>query len=92
MEPIPINCARVLRDGGIHAVAALNAALAEALAKIPLERQQEIKHAVGRAMAAVLDETVEPAVRAYPELEPDDATWASVTRARAAGLAASCGR
>lgn len=89
MEPIPISCAKVLRDGGIHAVAALNAALAHALEEIPSERQQEIKHAIGRAMAAVLDETVEPAVRAYPELEPDDTTWTSVARARAAGLAAS---
>ena len=89
MNSIPIDCARVLRDGGIHAVAALNSALADALAEIPSDRQQEIKHAIGRAMAAVLDETVEPAVRAHPELEPDDATWASVARARAAGLAAT---
>jgi hypothetical protein len=89
MESIPIESARILRDGGIHAVAALNAALADAITDIPVDRQQEIKRAVGHAMAAVLDATVESAVRAYPELEPDDATWAAVARARAARLASS---
>ena len=35
MESIPIESARGLRDGGIHAVAALNAALADAITDIP---------------------------------------------------------
>ena len=89
MESIPIESARVLRDGGIHAVAALNAALADAIADIPMSRQQDVKHAIGQAMAAVLDATVESSVRAYPELEPDDATWAAVAKTRAARLASS---
>lgn len=89
MESIPIESARALRDGGIHAVAALNAALADAIIGIPVSRQQDIKRAIGHAMAAVLDATVESAVRAFPELEPDDATWAAVAKARAATLASS---
>jgi len=53
------------------------------LAELPPGSQKEIKLAIGRAISAVLDETVNPAVRAYPELEPDDATWVSVVKARA---------
>ena len=87
MESIPIESARALRDGGIHAVAALNAALADAITDIPMGRQQDVKRAIGQAMAAVLEATVESAVRAYPELEPDDAIWAAVAKTRAAKLA-----
>ncbi len=89
MDSIPIESARALRDGGIHAVAALDAALADAIAGIPMSRQQDVKHAIGQAMAAVLDATVESAIRAYPELEPDEATWAVVARTRAAKLASA---
>ena len=84
-----LNCARSIRDGGIDAVAALNAALAGALVDAPQDSHREIKHAIGRAMSAVLDETVNPAVRAYPELDPDDETWIAIAKARAAARAAS---
>ncbi len=84
-----LECARALRDGGIDAVAALNAALAEALAHAPEDFHRDLKRAIGRAMSAVLDETVNPAVRAYPELDPDDATWIAVAKARAAARAGS---
>lgn len=81
---LTLDAARALRDGGIDAVAALNEALAEALSVLPIQSHSEVKHAMGRAMAAVLEETVELAVRAFPELEPDESTWASVAQARAA--------
>lgn len=84
-----LNCAQAIRDGGIHAVAALNAALAQALVDVPESGQREIKLAIGRAMSAVLDETVNQAVRIYPELDPDDKAWGEIARARAASLAAS---
>jgi hypothetical protein len=72
------RCARALRDGGINAVSALNEALKTALAGLPPESGREIKHIVGRAMATVLDETVHPAVQAFPELEIDSATWIAI--------------
>lgn len=78
-----------MRDGGIDAVAALDDALREALVDLPAEKAEAIKHAFGRAMSAVLDETVNPAVRAFPELEPDDDTWRQVVKARAAARAGS---
>jgi hypothetical protein len=84
-----LSCAQAVRDGGIHAVAALNAALAEALANAAESTHREIKLAIGRAMSAVLDETVNEAVRQYPELDPDDKTWGAIAKARAAALAAS---
>ena len=77
-----LNCARALRDGGIDAVAALDAALRIALEAISPADQQQIKLAIGRAMSAVLDETVNVAVSAFPELNPDQATWAAVVKAR----------
>lgn len=83
-----LNCARAIRDGGIDAVAALNAALEDALVDAPTDSHRAIKHAIGRAMGAVLDETVHLAVRAYPELKPDQETWTAVAKARAATRAA----
>lgn len=85
---LTIKSARALRDGGIDATAALNEALKEVLLNLPPEKHQDIKLAVGKAMAAVLDETVNPAVQAFPELEPDEKTWAAVAKASAAKRAA----
>lgn len=84
-----LNSARAIRDGGIDAVAALDAALAEALADAPQDSHPQLKLAIGRAMAAVLDATVNLAVRAYPELEPSEETWVAIAKARAAARGAS---
>lgn len=84
-----LNCARASRDGEIDAVAALDAAVAEALVDAPQDSHAEIKLAIGRAVAAVLDATVNLAVRAYPELEPSEDTWVAIAKARAAGRGAS---
>jgi hypothetical protein len=84
-----LRCAQAIRDGGIHAVAALDEALAQALVDVPENHRQDIKLAIGRAMSAVLDETVNPAVRAYAALDLDEQTWRDVAKARAACLAAS---
>jgi hypothetical protein len=76
--------ALALRNGGIDATAALNEALKEVLTHLPPEAHSDAKLAIGRAIAAVLDETVNPAVQAFPQLSPDQATWVSVAKASAA--------
>jgi hypothetical protein len=81
---LTLKSACALRDGGIDATAALNEALKDALVSLPIEMHTEVKHAVGRAISAVLSETVELAVLAYPELEPNEETWSAVVRACAA--------
>ena len=63
----------MLRDGGIDAVAALNESLREAIAELPEDMRAETRLAIGQAMAAVLAATMEPMVRAFPELEPGEA-------------------
>jgi hypothetical protein len=72
-----------LRDGGIDAVAALNDALRAALVDLSPESERDLKREFGQAMATVLDITVNPAVHAFPELNPDEATWTEVAKARA---------
>lgn len=77
-------CAVALRDGGIDAVAALDTALALALHDVPEVHKAEIKRVIGKAMSDILDATLHPAIRAFPDLEPDESTWKAVVHARAA--------
>ena len=85
--PPTVSCARALRDGGIHALAALDAALAEALEGLPEEQARELKRTFGTVMGEVMEHIINPALRAYPELMPDEAAWAAVAKAQAARLA-----
>lgn len=78
-----------MRDAGIDAMAALDHAVAEAITGLAPEQARDIKLAFGRAMSAVIDEMINPATRAFPELNPDDATWRSVAKARALERASS---
>lgn len=90
--PMPLTslrCARAVRDGGIDAMAALNEALQEAIAEAAPEHAEALKQAFGRAMANLSDAFVNPAVKAFPELEPDEATWAAVVKSRASARAGS---
>jgi hypothetical protein len=82
-----IDCARHVRHGGIDAMAALNEALREALVGLNAEDQHELKQTFGHVMAEIVDTLINPAVRAYPSLDPSDDTWLSVVRARAAARA-----
>jgi hypothetical protein len=82
--PPNLACARAMRDGGIDAMAALNDAAADALAGLEPEQAREVKLAFGRAMSAVIDETINPAVKAFPELKPDESLWVSIAKSRAA--------
>ena len=83
-----IDCARIVRDGGIDAMAALNAALIDAIVGLPALDQERLKLTFARATAALTREVLNPAVAAFPELEPDEATWKSVARVRAPARAA----
>ncbi len=78
--PMPPDAARLLRNGGIDACAALNYALIEVLAELPTDMHSEIKRSIGRAMASILDETVHKAMLEYPELEPDEETWTNAVK------------
>ncbi len=87
MTPPTIDCARIVRDGGIDAMAALNAALSEAISGLQQSDQENLKLAFGRAMGEIVTEIINPAVAAFPELEPDPETWKLVANARAAARA-----
>jgi hypothetical protein len=78
-----IEIARIMRDGGIDAMAALNSALEMALVGIAQERAAELKRATGDAMGEICEKIIFPAVRAFPELELDQPGWSEVARARA---------
>ena len=65
-------------------MAALNEALREAIAGLTPGQADELKLAFGRVMGELVVEIINPAVRAFPELDPDPATWIAVAKARAA--------
>lgn len=64
-------------------MAALNAALIDAIAGLPALDQERLKLNFGRVMAEITTEIINPAVAAFPELEPDENTWKSVAKVRA---------
>ncbi len=84
-----ISCARTMRDGGIDAMAALDCALVIAMGHAPEAMHREMKLAIGRAMATIMAETINPAIQAFPELAPTDETWRAVARDRAKARAAA---
>jgi hypothetical protein len=90
MKFATIDAARIARDGGIDAMDALNAILAEVEPGLDSAGAQEIRLAVARSMASVLENVVNPALQAYPELEVDEDLWGGIAvaraRARAAGV------
>jgi hypothetical protein len=77
-------------DGGIDAMAALSETLREAVVSLAPQDQQNLKLVFGRVMAEVDMQIITPAVRAFPELEPDDATWDAIVKSRA-GMRANAG-
>ncbi|WP_028102115.1 hypothetical protein [Pseudoduganella violaceinigra] len=83
MKTQTIETARIMRDGAIDAMAALNAAVELALVDLPQERAAELKHATGDAMGEICEKIIFPAIRAFPELELDQAGWSEVARTRA---------
>lgn len=83
MNLTDINRARIVRDGAIDAMTALNEALREAIDGVAEADRQSLKLAFGRAMGEISVELMHPSVNAFPELEPSEATWHSVAKARA---------
>lgn len=79
-----IKSAQLVRDGGIDAVAALNDALSKAIVGLGPSDQEDLKRIFGRMMGEIVTEIINPAIAAFPELDPNDATWAAVAKTRAA--------
>ena len=80
--PLPdIEIARAVRDGGIDAVAALDNALGAVIAKLTAEQAEPLKRAFGHAMAEVIEQIINPAVRSFPELDPV-ADWSAIVGER----------
>lgn len=73
-----------MRDGGIDAMAALDAALSVALVGIAQEDTVELKSTFGKVMGEVVLEIINPAIKAFPELAVDDTAWRNIAIARAA--------
>lgn len=84
MSPPTLGCARAVRDGGIDAMAALDSALHGALAGLPADQASQLKRVFGQVMGEIIFALINPAVAAFPELKPDNATWAEIARTRAA--------
>jgi DNA-binding transcriptional LysR family regulator len=84
-----VECARIVRDGGIEALDALNAIVTDAASQLSPAEQRQLRRAVATAMSCILDALVNPALKQYPELDVDEDTWgaiaASRSRSRGAG-------
>lgn len=80
---LTLAAAKALRDGGIDAMAALDSMLGELLPHLPEALHSEMKRTTGRLMGAVMEETLDKARDAFPELEPDEQTWRAVVRRKA---------
>lgn len=83
--PVPptLECARAMRDGGIDAMAALNAAVHEATTGLSEEDALRIRLVFGTVMGEVSD-LITAATRAFPEMDTSNPTWFAVVRERAA--------
>jgi len=84
VNPPTLQFARAARDGGIRAVAALDFSLAQAMTApgadhgLSDEQLEGLKRLFALAMGEVIDRLINPAVRAFPELEPSQEIWAAV--------------
>ena len=79
-----IDSARAARDGGIDAIAALDATVRAALAGLPADEATQLKRTVGDLMGEIVDRLVNPAIRAFPELAiKEDVEWTAIARERA---------
>lgn len=72
-----------MRDAGIDAMAALNSVLPELLDGLSEQEARELRHSFGAVMGEVVDKLINPAVRAFPELQTDAAAWSAVAKERA---------
>lgn len=80
---LTLDAARALRDGGIDAMAALNEMLIETLKHLPESQHADMKRLTGRIMGSVVEDVINKAIMAFPQLNPDDETWAEVVISKA---------
>lgn len=64
-------------------MAALDSALPAALFGLTDEQACELKRAFGNAMGELVLQLINPAVKAFPELETDASAWCSIAKERA---------
>lgn len=83
MIPLSISVARAMRDGGIDAMAALDAALNIALVGLSPEESVGLKNTFGKVMGDVVLEIINPAIMTFPELAVDDIAWRDIAIAQA---------
>lgn len=76
------NVAKLVRDGGIEAMDALNAIVEDASPHLSAAEQKELRLAVARTMSSILDNIVNPVLRAFSELDVDEDTWGAIAMAR----------
>ena len=92
-----IDFARAVRDGGIHAAAALNHGLAQAIESLPADhglsndQLNQVKRLFGAVMAEIFGSIIGPTIRVFPELEPSQSAWsgAVVEQAKQVGQKAA---
>lgn len=85
---LTLDAAKAIRDGGIDALAALNDLLQEALPHLTEAQQDDLTRITGKAMGMIVMDLINPAVKTYPELEPEQKTWKTVARETASRRAA----
>ncbi len=78
-----LACARAVRDGAIDAMAALDYALPEALVGLSEKQARDLKLAFGNVMGELVEQLINPAVKAFPELETDALAWSAIVKDRA---------
>lgn len=78
-----IDCARLVRDAGIDAMDALNTALVEATPHLSVSDERDLRHAIATTMSVILDNVVNPVLRAYPELDVDEDSWGDIAMEKA---------
>ena len=74
------EAARKVRDKSIEAFDALNDLVVDVGSHLADEEQKVFRLAVARAMTAILENLLEPALTQYPSLEPSDSEWRAITK------------
>lgn len=78
-----LTAATAVRDAGIEAMDALNSLVVEIGSTLSEVDNKALRLAVARSMDSILDNLVNPALREYPVLDVDEATWGDIAKTRA---------
>lgn len=77
-----VELARIVRDGGIESMDALNGVLVELEVHLSENEGRELRGAIAQSMCAILDNIVNPILKSHPELEVDEDLWGEIAVAR----------